>query len=226
MYASDRTAAQRWASQDRRPGSSFHETVVIPTLLPEATQPYQLPGMRPGTSAMDKFHWAKPWLQNLRARAGTSIASEFVLAYTHFNSGVIADEFEVIGPDAEQAPAHAATPQPDSGHAATPQPDSGHAVTSQPDAAYAATPQPDPVHPAITNDLPTVDVSPPAVQPHPRVRIIEPTIVPGRQLQETLPRFGPFTMPATPTPSDLRFTQDPPDYGMLLLIDRLTIHQG
>ena len=132
----------------------------------------------------------------------------------------------MIGPDAEQAPAHATTPQPDSGHAATPQPDSGHAVTSQPDAAYAATPQPDPVHPAITNDPPTVDVSPPAVQPHPRVRIIEPTIVPGRQLQETLPRFGPFTMPATPTPSDLRFTQDPPDYGMLLLIGCLTIHQG
>jgi hypothetical protein len=70
MRNRDRTDAQRWSSKDLRPGSAFHELVALPTLLPAAAQPYELPGMRPGTSALDNFHWAQPFLQSVRAANG------------------------------------------------------------------------------------------------------------------------------------------------------------
>ena len=54
MRDSDRTASWRWASDDLQPGSAFHKTVAVPTLLPDAAQPYVLPGMCPGTSTLDK----------------------------------------------------------------------------------------------------------------------------------------------------------------------------
>ena len=63
----DRTASQRWASSDMRPGSTFHEIVAIPTLLPGAAHPYQLPGMQLGASSLDQFPWAQAFLQNMRS---------------------------------------------------------------------------------------------------------------------------------------------------------------
>lgn len=53
----DRTAAQRWNSRDTCPGSAFHEIVVVPTLMPEATRPFEWPGLQPGASGLD------PWMQ-------------------------------------------------------------------------------------------------------------------------------------------------------------------
>jgi len=79
MY--DRTALQRWGSQDLRPGSAFHEIVAVPTFHPSAAQPYELPGMRPGTSALDNHPWAQPMLQSMRTQTGMGIiVSEFSLA--------------------------------------------------------------------------------------------------------------------------------------------------
>ena len=66
-----RTASQRWASRDKRPGSIFHELIVIPTFMPEQTLPYQLPGMQPGTSALDQCDWAQEFVQSVRNAQGS-----------------------------------------------------------------------------------------------------------------------------------------------------------
>ena len=54
-YADDRTASQRWALADKQPGSTFHEIMVLPTFMPAEACPYHLPGMLPGTSALDRL---------------------------------------------------------------------------------------------------------------------------------------------------------------------------
>ena len=53
MYAPDRTKAQRWGSKDRRPGSAYHELLVLPTFLPAAARPYSLPGTQRGATFDD-----------------------------------------------------------------------------------------------------------------------------------------------------------------------------
>ena len=75
MYNGDRTASHRWGSKDLRPGSAFHELVALPTFLPAAARPYEPPGMRPGTSALDNFPWAQPMLQSMRSENGMYIIS-------------------------------------------------------------------------------------------------------------------------------------------------------
>ena len=65
------TACQRWGSRDKRPESMFHEMLAIPTLMPEATRPYELPGMQPGTSSMDQFPWAQDYLWSLCSAHGS-----------------------------------------------------------------------------------------------------------------------------------------------------------
>lgn len=77
-----RTNSQRWASKDLRPGSAFHEIMAVPTFLPAAAQPYEMSGLRPGTSALDKLPWARPMLRSMRLQNGMNIMStEFSLAY-------------------------------------------------------------------------------------------------------------------------------------------------
>jgi len=75
MFNNDRTASQRWGSRDLRPGSAFHELVVLPTFHPAATQPYELPGVHSGTSALDDFPWAQPMLESMRSENGRYITS-------------------------------------------------------------------------------------------------------------------------------------------------------
>jgi len=67
----DRTACQRWASSDTHPGSTFHEVVAVPTLLPRATRPYQLLGIQPRASGLDQFPWAQDFLHGMRDSQGS-----------------------------------------------------------------------------------------------------------------------------------------------------------
>jgi len=71
----DRTAAQRWNSKDRRPGSACHELVVLPTLLPSAAQPYTLPGVRPGTTIFDNLPFSQSGLQDTNTQTGENVAA-------------------------------------------------------------------------------------------------------------------------------------------------------
>lgn len=82
MHGNDRTVSQRWGLRDLRPGSAFHELVALPTFLPAAAQPYKLPGMCPGTSALDSLPWVQPMLQSMCPENGMNISSfNLALAY-------------------------------------------------------------------------------------------------------------------------------------------------
>lgn len=89
----DRTASQRWGSNNLHPGSPFHELVAVPTLLPSAERPFELPGMRPGTSALDNLPWARPMLRSMRVQAGTYVVtSRFSQLRRISILGVVRDE--------------------------------------------------------------------------------------------------------------------------------------
>ena len=83
MPANDRTEAQRWASKNTHPGSMFHELVAVPTLLPAAARPYELPGMRPGTSALDNIRWEQPVLRGAGQSGGMISTSSFSRSLTY-----------------------------------------------------------------------------------------------------------------------------------------------
>ena len=107
-----RTDSQRWASSDLRPGSAFHEIMAVPTLLPAAARPYEMSGVRPGTSGLDKLPWAQPLLRGMREHYGTNtVLSEFFLAYARFNLGYTQDE--PTQTPTEHVPVSATTPEPE-----------------------------------------------------------------------------------------------------------------
>lgn len=213
MHDSDRTASQRWGSQDLTPGSASHETLILPTFLPGAARPYVLPGMLPGTGALDNLPWAKPYIRGMREMMGINlISSTFSLAYEHSNLGIPQDEDEPTVGSAERVPEHAATTATpsDSTHitTATTPSDLTHVATaaspSNPTHTAAAATPSDPAHSAVANNLQMTD-GPPTNLPS-RVRIIEPITIHPQILRDILPRSP---TPATPTPSQPQSTQDP-----------------
>lgn len=76
----DHTAAQRWNSCDLRPGSAFHKIMVLPTFMPEAARPYQLPGMPMGATHLDQTPWMQTGLQSLRNSQGLCTNSNIYFA--------------------------------------------------------------------------------------------------------------------------------------------------
>jgi len=66
----DRTACQRWASDDKRPGSMYHEILALPTFMPGEARQYALPGTQPGASGLDEFEWGPDFVQAMRNAQG------------------------------------------------------------------------------------------------------------------------------------------------------------
>ena len=197
MYSSDRTASQRWGSKDLRPGSAFHELVALPTFLPAAARPYQLPGMRPGASALDNSPWAQPFLQSVRSANGMIFfSSESPLAYMYIDLG--AGQDGLTSNSTEQVLARPATTPPNS----TPT-----VVTdNMPTMAGPMTAE---VRSEFTPIIAERAIFGPSATPQSRVRFIEPILIPPQPPQETLPNCH-SPSPVEPEPSqdflDLRGT--------------------
>lgn len=91
MYPADRTASQRWGSNDLRPGSAFHKIVVLPTFLPGAARPYEPPGTRPGVSAVNNIPRERPLARGAHSDNGMAIISCISLTYERSISATIQD---------------------------------------------------------------------------------------------------------------------------------------